>query len=236
MTSAMSKTTPTDRALRASQVANVLGVHVNTVKRMPRDELPFFLIGTRGDRRYRASDVEFYMRKRGGRMTIAEEYLTKNDNRKIDAAANLAMDLMRGNAREFHQGYSIGSALIAVAGQFELDAESVALVAEWVTKATSEHYSATRRPLVIVHVGGGLVQWTHEKPGLGTPRVMVLDFDREGQVGDELRAFVVELDEAGEALAEYDDPNDGVVLYELGLARNEYQDLIDDQQEGRRYR
>ena len=227
-----------DRIVDAREVAQLLGVHINTVKRTPRGELPFFRVGSRGDRRYRMSDIQTYIQLQGGgSLAIAERYLDAANGSKIEAAAQLVMDLMRGDAEDYHLGYSLGNALIAVSRQFDLSIEQTAAVADWVTSAIGVHHSSTRRPLVIVHVGGGLVQWTHEKPGLGTPRVIVLDFDREGQVGDELREFLAEIDEASDALAEYDDPtNDRAVGYALSLARNEYQDLIDDGQAGRNYK
>lgn len=60
----------TSRALTALEVAQVLGVHVNTVKRIHADELPFFRIGSRGDRRYAEADVTSYMQARSeGRVT-----------------------------------------------------------------------------------------------------------------------------------------------------------------------
>jgi excisionase family DNA binding protein len=52
--------------LTASEVANLLHLHVNTVKRLgDRGELPFFRVCKRGDRRYRVEDVmEFLTRNR----------------------------------------------------------------------------------------------------------------------------------------------------------------------------
>lgn len=51
-----------DRLLKVSEVAEWLGLHQNTVKRMSdRGEIPFYRLGTRGDRRYRASDVQAYL-------------------------------------------------------------------------------------------------------------------------------------------------------------------------------
>lgn len=46
------------------EVADRLGVHVNTVKRIPPQELPYFRIGTRGDRRYETGQVASYKRRR----------------------------------------------------------------------------------------------------------------------------------------------------------------------------
>lgn len=49
----------TDRLLTNREVADMLGVHPNTVKRMANaGELPFIRIVKRGDRRYRLGDVQ----------------------------------------------------------------------------------------------------------------------------------------------------------------------------------
>lgn len=50
--------------LTASEVAELLHLHVNTVKRLgDRGELPFYRVCKRGDRRYRLEDVlEFLAR------------------------------------------------------------------------------------------------------------------------------------------------------------------------------
>ena len=46
------------RLLTASEVAEMLHLHVNTVKRLgDRGELPFFRVCKRGDRRFRLDDV-----------------------------------------------------------------------------------------------------------------------------------------------------------------------------------
>lgn len=50
--------------LNVAEVARHLGVHINTVKRIPVRELPYFRIGARGDRRYQIEDVERYIEKR----------------------------------------------------------------------------------------------------------------------------------------------------------------------------
>jgi len=42
----------------------MLGVHRNTLKRIPADELPFYRIGARGDRRYRPTDIRSYLAHR----------------------------------------------------------------------------------------------------------------------------------------------------------------------------
>jgi len=45
----------------------MLSLNVNTVKRIPPTELPFYRIGTRGDRRYRPEDIEQYLREKRAR-------------------------------------------------------------------------------------------------------------------------------------------------------------------------
>ncbi len=52
------------RLLTASEVAEMLHLHVNTVKRLgDRGELPFFRVTRRGDRRFRYDDVLDFLRK-----------------------------------------------------------------------------------------------------------------------------------------------------------------------------
>jgi hypothetical protein len=48
----------------AAQTAETLGVHVNTLKRMPPEQLPFFRVTNRGDRRYRWADIHDYIESR----------------------------------------------------------------------------------------------------------------------------------------------------------------------------
>ncbi len=48
--------------LTASEVAEMLHLHVNTVKRLgDRGELPFFRVCRRGDRRFRLEDVVAFL-------------------------------------------------------------------------------------------------------------------------------------------------------------------------------
>ena len=50
--------------LTASEVANLLHLHVNTVKRLgDRGELPFYRVCKRGDRRFRLDDVMQFLAK-----------------------------------------------------------------------------------------------------------------------------------------------------------------------------
>jgi hypothetical protein len=50
--------------LTSREVAAWLGVHPNTVKRIPPTDLPYFRVGARGDRRYRVDDVCAYIERR----------------------------------------------------------------------------------------------------------------------------------------------------------------------------
>lgn len=52
------------RALTPVEAAVRLGVHVNTVKRKPPSELPYWTINARGDRRYDPDVVERYVLER----------------------------------------------------------------------------------------------------------------------------------------------------------------------------
>jgi len=45
-----------------AKVARLLGVHTQTVKRIEPAKLPYFTVGSRGDRRYDPEDVERYIR------------------------------------------------------------------------------------------------------------------------------------------------------------------------------
>jgi excisionase family DNA binding protein len=47
-----------------AEVAELLGVHRNTVYRMNPRELPYFRVGARGDRRYLPEDVRSYIERR----------------------------------------------------------------------------------------------------------------------------------------------------------------------------
>lgn len=47
--------------IRPRDVARLLGVHINTVKRLHPGDLPYFRVGARGDRRYHRADVTAYI-------------------------------------------------------------------------------------------------------------------------------------------------------------------------------
>lgn len=47
--------------LTAREVAELLHIHVNTVKRIPRYLLPYFIVVARGDRRYDNAAVQAYL-------------------------------------------------------------------------------------------------------------------------------------------------------------------------------
>ena len=52
------------KLLTASEVADMLHLHVNTVKRLgDRGELPFFRVCKRGDRRFRYDDVMEFLHR-----------------------------------------------------------------------------------------------------------------------------------------------------------------------------
>lgn len=51
-----------EQPISARDVAALLSLHVNTVKRIPPDRLPFFRATARGDRRYLISDVLAYIK------------------------------------------------------------------------------------------------------------------------------------------------------------------------------
>jgi uncharacterized protein YcsI (UPF0317 family) len=42
-------------------VADKLGIHINTLKRIPQTDLPFYRVTRRGDRRYDMNDVRDYL-------------------------------------------------------------------------------------------------------------------------------------------------------------------------------
>lgn len=50
--------------LSVNETAIMLGLHNNTVKRIPPEYLPFMRVTDRGDRKYRVSDVEAYIERR----------------------------------------------------------------------------------------------------------------------------------------------------------------------------
>ena len=72
--------------LTATQVAELLGVHVNTVKKLPAGELPYYRIGSRGDRRYEQEDVRAYKASRrvGGPAILPYEVPVPPDNPVTD--------------------------------------------------------------------------------------------------------------------------------------------------------
>jgi len=53
-----------EQPLRAREVALLLGLHPHTVKRVDPEELPYFTVCPRGDRRYLPSDVRAYVERR----------------------------------------------------------------------------------------------------------------------------------------------------------------------------
>ena len=52
------------KLLTATEVADMLHLHVNTVKRLgDRGEIPFYRVCKRGDRRFRLDDVLDFLRR-----------------------------------------------------------------------------------------------------------------------------------------------------------------------------
>jgi excisionase family DNA binding protein len=52
------------KLLTATEVAEMLHLHVNTVKRLgDRGEIPFYRVCRRGDRRFRVDDVLDFLRR-----------------------------------------------------------------------------------------------------------------------------------------------------------------------------
>lgn len=52
------------KLMTASEVADMLHLHVNTVKRLgDRGELPYFRVSSRGDRRFRLDDVVEFLHR-----------------------------------------------------------------------------------------------------------------------------------------------------------------------------
>ena len=52
------------KLLTATEVADLLHLHVNTVKRLgDRGEIPFYRVCKRGDRRFRIDDVLDFLRR-----------------------------------------------------------------------------------------------------------------------------------------------------------------------------
>lgn len=97
-----------------------------------------------------------------------------------------------------------------------------------------DRYLKEQAPLVIVYVGGGMVQnWT-AKEGVGEPRVFVIDWDREGQYGSELDEFADQLVETSEALGEYAGTINEVKM--LNRAAEGYRNLAASGETASRYR
>lgn len=86
--------------------------------------------------------------------------------------------------------------------------------------------NSPRRPLVIVGVGWGLVQWTVVKPGIGVPRLHELDYDREGQGGQELLDFAEQIEAARADLADYEDEEDTGTLFNMSESIREYEQMV----------
>lgn len=164
-------------------------------------------------------------------MSIAEELLAKAKGNKVRAATELVIGVMAGDPETFKLGYSIGNALMTAIAHYNLTAREEALVVEEVVDQIGEHHSATRRPLVVVEVGGGLVQNTIELPGLGTPEVKVLDYDLEGADEMQLTEMIERIEEVCS-----DFTSRGYKTKRLEHAIAEYRQMIADGESPGRYR
>lgn len=60
----VAQATEDDDLVDVAAVARMLGLAVNTTKRLPPGELPYFRVTSRGDRRYRLGDVRAYLAAR----------------------------------------------------------------------------------------------------------------------------------------------------------------------------
>ena len=61
------KAPPKERSViwvTVNEAATMLDVHNNTLKRISPSEIPYFRMGTRGDRKYRIADIEAYIERR----------------------------------------------------------------------------------------------------------------------------------------------------------------------------
>lgn len=57
------------------RAAKYMGIHVNTLKRIPPEELPYYSILGKGDRRYHPDDVEAYLQRH--RVTTSQHAPTR---------------------------------------------------------------------------------------------------------------------------------------------------------------
>ena len=55
---------PREPMLTALEIARLLRVHINTIKRIPPSDLPFVRVTPRGDRRYDRRDLEAFLASR----------------------------------------------------------------------------------------------------------------------------------------------------------------------------
>ena len=91
-----------DPLLTARDVATLLGVHINTVKRIAVGDLPFYRVSKRGDRRYLQDDVNRFLKERevtgpGLRLRGPYDLLTAQERR--DLAVHFERDHRRRGRR-----------------------------------------------------------------------------------------------------------------------------------------
>lgn len=48
--------------LTSKKAAEYLGIHINSLKRIPRERLPYIVVFKRGDRRYLLEDLKRYLK------------------------------------------------------------------------------------------------------------------------------------------------------------------------------
>lgn len=116
-------------------------------------------------------------------MTIAERYLGRHAGNKVKAAAELCLDLMRGDAATFKQGYTIGNALMAAINQMNLTTREVALVADAVVAKAGGS-------VILVETNGAEPENTTQLRGDGV-EVINIDWD-EVERGDD-RTYITDI-------------------------------------------
>lgn len=60
-----------DEMIDARHAAKLLGLHINTLKRISANEIPYYRVTSRGDRRYNRQDIDAYLLRH--RQTLVQE-------------------------------------------------------------------------------------------------------------------------------------------------------------------